>query len=232
MRLLTAVALLLLLASPAPSIEARAAPAAGERPTPAPPVSLPPDAADLALLAEVERYDWDALRARGAPALDGLVRLYRAGDEERRANVARAFYVLGWKSEAAAELLLGDVRTQNQNLRLQAQWALGRVSDSPVVVEVLLDNMMHDPNPLFRDKAACALAYDQIHLDEVHKVRLFEGLIAALSDPKPQVRAIAIQALRIHTGQTKGFLPVLPEERRRAAVERWRAWLDDYRAAL
>ena len=44
------------------------------------------------------------------------------------------------------------------------QWALGRVSDDPAVVDVLLENMRNDPNPLFRDKAACALAYDQIHL--------------------------------------------------------------------
>ena len=44
------------------------------------------------------------------------------------------------------------------------QWALGRVSDDPDVVDVLLENMQNDPCPLFRDKAACALAYDQIHL--------------------------------------------------------------------
>jgi hypothetical protein len=187
---------------------------------------------DAALLRDVDTYQWDALKARGPAALDGLLRLYRTGNEDRRANVARAFYVLGWKSDAAAELLLADARTQHQNLRLQAQWALGRVSDSPVVVEVLLDNMMNDPNPLFRDKSACALAYDQIHLSEERKVRLFEGLIDALDDPKQQVRAIALQALRIHTGQDKGYGPALPEGQRAAAIATWRAWLDDYRSTL
>jgi len=189
-------------------------------------------AADRELLAHVETYEWDPIKAMGPPALDGLIRLYRAGDEERRANVARAFYVLGWPSQEATELLMADVHTPHQSLRLQAQWALGRVSDSPAVVEVLLDNMMNDPNPLFRDKAACALAYDQIHLSEPRKVRLFEGLIDALDDPKPQVRAIALQALQIHTGQTKGFAPTAPEPQRIEAIARWQRWLDEYRAQL
>ena len=194
--------------------------------------SVAPSAEDLELLAQVEKYEWDPIRAKGPAALDGLIRLYRSGDEDRRANVARAFYVLGWKSEQAAELLMGDVHTSHQSLRLQAQWALGRVSDSPAVVEVLLDNMMNDPNPLFRDKAACALANDQIHLSEARKVRLFEGLIDALDDPKPQVRSIAILALKVHTGQTKGFAPALPEAQRAEAIARWNQWLDDYRAQL
>jgi HEAT repeat protein len=189
-------------------------------------------AEDGALLRDVETYQWDALKAVGPSVLDGLLRLYRTGDEERRANVARAFYVLGWESEEAAALLLADVHTPHQGLRLQAQWALGRVSDSPVVVEVLLENMMNDPNPLFRDKAACALANDQIHLSEARKVRLFEGLIEALGDSKQQVRAIALQALKFHTGQDKGFAAAAPEPQRAEAIARWRRWLDDYRAQL
>jgi HEAT repeat protein len=209
-----------------------ATPAAGAA-TPNAAVPAPALAADdRALLHEVETYQWDALEARGPAALDGLIRLYRGEDLDRRANVARAFYVLGWKSETAADLLLADVHTSHQNLRLQAQWALGRVSDSPVVVEALLENMMRDPNPLFRDKAACALAYDQIHLSEARKVRLFEGLIEALGDSKAQVRAIALQALEIHTGQNKGFAPGAPEAQRVEAIARWRQWLDEYRAQL
>ena len=51
-------------------------------------------------------------------------------------------------------------------------------------MDVLLDNMRNDANPLFRDKAACALAYDQIHLTEKQKVRLYEGLINSLNDAK------------------------------------------------
>jgi len=106
------------------------------------------------------------------------------------------------------------------------------VSDQPAVVDALLRNMRDDPNPLIRDKAACALSYDQIFLSEPEKVRLYEGLIQALESPEPQVRSIAILSLRIHTGQTKGFLPTAPPEKRRAALARWQSWLGEYKASL
>ena len=127
---------------------------------------------------------------------------------------------------------MGDVHTQDQTLRLQVQWALGRVSGDPDVVDVLLENMQSDPLPLFRDKAACALASDQIHLAPSQKARLFEGLIRALDDPKPQVRQIALQALQILTGQTKGFAAGADPEMRRKAVAEWRRWLIEYRSNL
>jgi hypothetical protein len=74
--------------------------------------------------------------------------------------------------------------------------------------------MRTDRNPLFRDKAACALASDQIHLTPGQRVAQFEGLIDALGDLEPQVRAIAIQALKILTGQTKDYRPgASPDQR-------------------
>jgi HEAT repeat protein len=137
---------------------------------------------------------------------------------------------LGWKSAEAKQALMADVHTQNSDLRLQVQWALGRVSGDLDVVEVLLDNMRNDANPLFRDKAACALAYDQIHLSERQKVRLYEGLIGALSDPKLDVRSIAVLALSIQTGQTKGFEANASAHSRETAVREWKKWLDEYRS--
>ena len=149
-----------------------------------------------------------AIRALGPPVLPKLVQLYEnAGNDEFKARVAQIFYALSWKSPQAKLALMKDVHTLNTNLRLQVQWALGRVSNDQDVVDTLLANMRGDSNPLFRDKAACALAYDQIHLTEQQKVRLFGVLIEALSDDKLDVRSIALLALQIHTGQTKGFNP-------------------------
>ena len=173
--------------------------------------------------------NYDAIRQLGAGTMSELVRLYESADaDEERQRVANAFYQLGWKSEDARRALMRDAHTSNQDLRLSVQYALGRVSNDPAVVDVLLDNMQDDVNPLFRDKAACALAYDQIHLSEAQKVRLFAGLIHALDDPKPQVRAIAIQALEIHTGQRKGFAPDGDASERAAATAEWREWLQRY----
>ena len=176
--------------------------------------------------------DWQAVQAMGPGALPELVRLYAQSSPPERAMIAQVFYNLGWKSEEAKRALMVDAHTTDQGLRLQVQWALGRVSDDPAVVDVLLDNMRNDPVPLFRDKAACALAYDQVHLSPAQKMRLFEGLVHALDDPKPQVRQVALQALSILTHQTKGFEPNGSVQARSAAVEAWKRWLAEYRANL
>ncbi|HYN03135.1 MAG TPA: HEAT repeat domain-containing protein [Vicinamibacteria bacterium] len=176
--------------------------------------------------------DWQAVQAMGPGALPELVRLYAQSSPRERATIAQVFYNLGWKSEEAKRALMVDAHTTDPDLRLQVQWALGRVSDDPAVVDVLLDNMQNDPVPLFRDKAACALAYDQVHLSPAQKLRLFEGLVQALDDPKPQVRQVALQALSILTNQTKGFEPNGAPQARNTAVEAWKRWLAEYRANL
>jgi hypothetical protein len=189
--------------------------------------------ADSARLREAARAgDWQAVRAIGPAALPELTRLYRESPTSERAAIAQILYNLGWKSEDAKRALLADVHTPDPALRLQVQWALGRVSDDPAVIDVLLDNMRNDPVPLFRDKAACALAYDQVHLAPAQKLRLFEGLVGALDDPKLQVRQVAIQALSILTQQTKGYQPGGDAPARSAAVTAWRRWLVEYRANL
>ena len=112
------------------------------------------------------------------------------------------------------------------------QWALGRVSNDDSVVDALLDNMLHDPNPLFRDKAACGLADDQIHLTEEQKVRLYERLIDLLESPNEETQRLAGQILYIHVGQAKGFRANFLPEQRAKSVERWWQWLAEYRESL
>jgi hypothetical protein len=174
----------------------------------------------------------DAIRALGPGVLPVLAALYERSDEVLRTTIAWTLYSLGWKSEEAKRVLMRDVHTPNADLRLQVQWALGRVSSDPDVVEVLVDNMRNDDNPLFRDKAACALANDQVHLTEDQKFRLYARLVDALRDPNLQVRQIALQALRIQTGQTKSFDPSGSPEAREAGIKEWMRWLDAYRSHL
>ena len=172
------------------------------------------------------------LKALGRDVLPVMARLYETADLAERTRIAQTFYTLGWKSAEAKRVLIRDVHTPNQQLRLEVQWALGRVSNDDDVVTVLLENMQHDANPLFRDKAACALASDQIHLTEQQKVRLFAGLIQALGDLKPDVRRIAALALQIQTGQTKGFNPDAPVTERDAKIREWKRWLEEYKSNL
>jgi len=189
--------------------------------------SLPQQVADL-----VEKNDVEGIRALGPAVLPELARLYETGTEDRKITIAGTWYQLGWRSEQAERVLLRDAHSLNPTLRVSVQYALGRVSGDPEVVATLVDIMRHDPNPYFRDKAACALAYDQLHLSEAQKVALFERLIDALSDPEPQVQVIANQALVILTGQRKGFHYLAPPEQKRKSIEAWKKWLAEYRANL
>lgn len=174
-----------------------------------------------------------AIRDLGRPVLPALVHLYETSkDDSLKARVAETLYQLGWESPEAKQALMKDVHTANADLRLQVQWALGRVSGDQDVVDTLIANMRNDSNPLFRDKAACALAHDQIHLTERQKVRLFGALIGALRDNKEDVRRIAMLALQIQTGQTKGFNPDAPSADREQKIKLWEAWLEEYKAGL
>jgi HEAT repeat protein len=191
------------------------------------------EASVRAALTPLDKIDIAALKAMGPAVLPHLASIYKnTPDEQTRATYAWVFYSLGLKSAQGRAVLLEDLGTQNQNLRLQVQWALGRVSDDTQVVELLATIMRNDPNPLFRDKAACALAYDQIHLTEKQKVLLFRLLIEGLKDAKPQVRAISIQALEIQTGQRKGFSADAAPEARNQAIAAWTRWLKEYEQNL
>jgi hypothetical protein len=199
----------------------------------------------LLLTGQVSRADADAVerlvfpkvdlvgvRARGDRVLAELAELYERSDTAGRATIANIYYQLGWRSADARRVLMADLQTADTTLRLNVQWALGRVSDDLDVVDELVGVMRRDQNPLFRDKAACALAHDQIHLTERQKLHLYQRLIEALEDGEPQVRSIAIKALQIHVGNTRGFRAGAPLEDRRRAVEEWRRWLASYREAF
>lgn len=183
-------------------------------------------------LHQLDQAGIQRLKTMGPEILPHLVTIYQSSTEDEKATVAWIFYSLGWKSKDVRAALLEDIDTKNPKLRLQVQWALGRVSDDLGIVDILARIMREDGNALFRDKAACALAYDQIHLTEKQKVRLYTRLIEGLGDEKPQVRAISIQALEIHTGQRKGFDPHATLAERAKAISRWNAWLAEYEKNL
>lgn len=188
------------------------------------------DSAIIDRLVSARKIDMAAVRFHGREVLPILADLYQQSESpQKRARIAWVFYQLGWKSERAREVMMADIDTDNRQLRLQVQWALGRVSNDDEVVDVLLDTLQHDGNALFREKAACALASDQIHLTEKQKFHLLEGLVHALNDSKYQVRRDAIKALKIRTGQTRGFKANADINKRLAAIGKWEEWLDAYR---
>jgi len=180
----------------------------------------------------VSSYNIQALKELGPEVMPILSTIYSESDIKQKRVIANIFYQLKLESEEAKNALMQDVKTDNENLRISVQYALGRVSSNQEVVDALLDNMQHDNNAYFRDKAACALAYDQIHLTDEEKFSLYEGLIKGLSSSNRQVRSIAIKALKIHTGQTKGFFVNGTARNQSASLRKWHEWLDEYKSNL
>lgn len=188
--------------------------------------------AEIEQILSKKKIDIAQIKSHGPSAIPPLVKLYERSSEGQRSRIAWIFYQLRIKSPEAKRVLMKDVHTRHAGLRLQVQWALGRVSNDDDVVQTLLQNMQHDPKPLFRDKAACALASDQVHLAPRQKVKLYQGLIEALGSPKLQVRNIAIKALKIQTGQTKGFRAGSHPGARQKIIEKWQLWLTEYERNL
>lgn len=56
--------------------------------------------------------------------------------------------------------------------------------------------------------------------------------VLAAAPIKEQVRDIALKALVIHTGQSKGFNPSGSDAERDSAVAEWRRWLERYRSGM
>ncbi|NIP39787.1 MAG: HEAT repeat domain-containing protein [Candidatus Dadabacteria bacterium] len=173
-----------------------------------------------------------ALKELGPGVMPILAELYVTSDDRQKVKIANIFKNLVFKSEEARKVLMEDIKTDNKDLRIAVQYALGMVSNDGSVVNALLDNMQYDKNAYFRDKAACSLAYFQAHITDEQKVKLYEGLINGLSSSNRQVRAISLQALKIHTGQTKGFFVNGTATNQSESLRKWQEWLEEYKSNL
>ena len=183
--------------------------------------------AGITLEDAVAADDLEAIKAMG-PLSCRASPLYGAADEERRQRLATSSSP--GVEVRRSERRVDEGRPHPNRACASVQWALGRVSND-VRVTSCSTTCRTTPSS-FRDKAACALAYDQVHLTPAQKVHLFEGLIHALDDPKMDVRRIAVTVLQIQTGQDKGFRFAGPPDARARAVEAWRQWLAEYRSQL
>ena len=180
----------------------------------------------------VSFYNINAIKSLGPDVMPILSDLYLISDIKQKRVIANIFYQLKFESEEAKNALIQDVKTNDENLRISVQYALGRVSSNQEVVDALLDNMQHDNNAYFRDKAACALAYDQIHLTDLEKIRMYEGLIKGLSSSNRQVSSNDIKALKINTGQTIVFFVSGTARNQSESLKKWHEWLDEYKSNL
>ena len=155
-------------------------------------------------LAEALSDDNDLVRAKAAEALGrigqaaapaavpGLMRLLRDEDNWVRALAAEALGEMGIAAEDAAPALLRSIRHSNPHVRANAAEALGklRVRSSRTVLE----QACKDDDVLVRTKAVWALSTIGPLTTSSQK-----SILAATSDPGPEVRAAAADAIASHS---------------------------------
>lgn len=77
---------------------------------------------------------------------------------------------------------------------------------------------IHDPDPAAKIPAL-------VQASEDPTAEELRAMVRALGHDDVAVRLFAIESLESATGETRGFRPYDPPERRAEAVERWQAWL-------
>ncbi len=185
-----------------------------------------------ALLA-LDRIPVEDIEHFGYSAIPILTELYReSADTRKKSRIAHVFWRLGWQSTEIEDALMDDLDAKDPYLKVQVQWGIAKSTQSNKVIEKLLHNLENDPSPFVRDKAACALASDFVHISPEQRLNIISGLIGGLSNEIKQVRSSSILALKIHTGQTKGFVAADTLSNRNKSIERWNLWLTEYEQNL
>ena len=175
----------------------------------------------------------EEIRSFGYGAIPILTELYEEADTNlEKSRIAWAFWKLGWKSPEIEEALIEDLDSSDANLKVWVQWGIAQSTVNDTVIRKVLYNLENDPSPFVRDKAACALASDFVHISESQRVLIYRGLIDGLSNDTQQIRASSIQALKVKTGQTKNYNAAGDAASREEAITAWNEWLEEYERNL
>lgn len=169
-----------------------------------------------------------ALAMRREPEAEGLLRTLLADDDPGVRRTTLRLYLRDW-------------------LRL-------RMEEDPVLVREIIQVMTSDPDPGPRTAAASLLgrvqggvvsralvsalsgpeseSHPSVRVALAQALAQHEGraslqaLVAVLADPSRDVRRAALDSLFRLTGERHGFEPEADAEDRKAALERWKRWLD------
>ena len=184
---------------------------------------------DINAALKIKNIPVAKIRKHGRQVIPILAKIYSDSDDDmEKARVAWVFWKLGWQSELVEQTLLPDLDTQNTNLKVWVQWGIAKSTQSTTVIEKLLYNLANDSSPFVRDKAACALASDFTHISPRQRIIILRGLIEGLDSETLQIRKSSITALKVQTGQTKGFSAKAEKPIREERISAWNDWLDEY----
>jgi HEAT repeat protein len=176
---------------------------------------------DLRVRAAAIEVDLAALNiAKDPESLQRLESQAESGDQAQRVWALWTIGLLGNRGvepERAAQILLGYVHDDNQNVRY---WAVEGLSylGSDEVIAPLLQIFHDDPSPTIRERAACSLAQSGMLNEKQRRTAIPRFLeYAEDSSLDAQSHSWVYQALRDITGQS---LPNDPAA--------WRGWYNNH----
>jgi hypothetical protein len=178
-----------------------------------------PPAPDPSLIsAGAGQRAWYGGTAEMRAELQSLIAQIPETGGESRVLLARKIVGFG---EPAVPQLVCALKDSSSEIRGAAAWMLGFLGD-PRAADVLL-GALADPVPAVRYEAAASLL-------KMKDDRGLATIVDGLEDPDAMVRAKCIILLKELTGESFGYEADLAPDDRKAAVARWRAWVDDRRA--
>jgi HEAT repeats len=176
---------------------------------------------DLRVRAAAIEVDLAALNiAKDPESLQRLESQAESGDQAQRVWALWTIGLLGNRGvepERAAQILLGYIHDDNQNVRY---WAVEGLSylGSDEVIAPLLQIFQDDPSPAIRERAACSLAQSGMLNEKQRRTAIPRFLeYAEDSSLDAQTHSWVYQALRDITGQS---LPNDPAA--------WRSWYNNH----
>ena len=153
---------------------------------------------------------------KSSTTVDRLEALARSGEQGPRANALWDLGLLGNRGiqpERVADILLGSIHDDNENIRHWAVEGLAYLA-TDAVIQPLLEVFHDDRSAHIRERAACSLAQSGM-LSEKQRRTAIPRLLDYAGDfgLDPETRGWVFQALRDITGQSM-----------RPDAEVWRAW--------
>ena len=125
--------------------------------------------------------DVAALRARGRVVLPAMAGLYETSDVSRRAQIASAFYALGWKSPEAKRVLMEEVVEDDLNAQTEIDRYTFRSPGQATAYYYGYENMQ------------ALRARTEMHLKEAFDQKAFHDFILAQGLLPPEVLNDAVE---------------------------------------
>jgi hypothetical protein len=154
------------------------------------------------------------IKARGAKVIPKLIKLLDNEDTSIRSEITSL--ILKFEEEAIPHLVKA-AKDKNREIRMRVIFILGEMGDVKAL-NTLSQALLKD-----EDKDIRYTAMRSINKNFIDQI-VVPLMVIALADEDLQIREAALDSLRTRTGENFGFEPDASENKRKAAIEKWKDW--------